>query len=165
MTRLNFYSFIKYILSVLFISSLFSCSNNEHRLIQPSSRIDLKKVRLGDSKYYLKLPGYFEITEARGKEGGLGYNIIPKDTSSKMFAFVEVEQGGGIGDTRSDSESPIEKIHSTFLNKPITWRIYQTPTGYFEAYTPEIKVNAYVTSNKRNEIDSLISFISTLNKE
>ncbi|MEP6845078.1 MAG: hypothetical protein ABI861_03715 [Panacibacter sp.] len=84
--------------SIFWIPFLISCSNNKPATIETNTETDLPKTQPGDLKYYLRSPNAFEMTEGRGKEGQLGYNIIPKDTSSKMFAFIEIEHGRSIGD-------------------------------------------------------------------
>ncbi|MBS1655973.1 MAG: hypothetical protein JSU05_14065 [Bacteroidetes bacterium] len=124
------------------------------------------ETRLGQSNYYILLPGTFLLSEARGKEGQLGYNIIPKDTSSTMFGFIEIKQGHPIGYISINEGSPKETISSYLLNKQVQWNIYITQTGYFDASTDEKgDLNASASSKKRNEIDSLISIISTLKQK
>lgn len=151
--------------AILAINFIMSCSNDKLSSEQKTSATsDSTEIRLGESNYYLRLSDNFTITEARGKEGQLGYNIIPKDSTSQMSGFIEIEHG------RSKSITPnwgMEKykIPSSFLGQEIAWTVYETETGYFVAATPEAKVTARATSNKRDEIDSLISIISTLRKK
>jgi hypothetical protein len=146
-----------------------SCNNNNKLpVIAVKTGKDMREVRLGHSKYYLKLPGNFRIEEARGKEGQLGYNIIQKDTSSKIYAFgfVEVLRGNPIGGTDDEGWPKIASARSSFLNRQVTWNIYKTPTGYFDAETSGgEEVSGDCTSNKRNEIDSLIAIIATLREK
>ncbi|MEP6845077.1 MAG: hypothetical protein ABI861_03710 [Panacibacter sp.] len=52
------------------------------------------------------------------------------------------------------------------MNQKITWKILKIETGYYVAETPTGTVeSARVSSNNRNEIDSLISIIATLTKK
>jgi hypothetical protein len=156
----SFYSYLKTVLSISLIILLTS-SSSRLLFIGQNTRNDVK-VRLGKSKYYIMLPDYLKIKEARGKEGQLGYCIIPKDTSSKIFGFIEIVHGNPIGGGTIGTGAPIALVPSTFLNQQIAWKIYKTETGYFFAETPEGDVRADASSNKRNEIDSMISIISTL---
>jgi hypothetical protein len=148
----------------LFICFIMSCGNDKPLSTQTTTTSDSNEVRLGATNYFLKLPPTFYITEARGKEGQLGYNIIPKDTASQMSAFIEIEKGRSIPGSLNWGEEK-EKIQSTILNKPILWTVYHTDTGYIVAVTAAGEVSARSTSNNRNEIDSLISIITTLRKE
>jgi hypothetical protein len=152
----------------LLIFSIISCSNDKPSIKQTTTvsdtEVDSNEVRLGSSNYYLKLPDSFKLTEARGKEGQLGYNIIPNDTASQMSAFIEIEKGRSIPGSLNWGQEK-EKIQSTLLNKPISWTVYNTDTGYFVAITADGEVTARVTSNKRNEIDSLITIVSTLRRK
>jgi len=160
---------IHFTLKILFTSFLFfcldSCQDNAAPFIEAKTSGNLKETRLGESNYYLLLPDNFEISEARGKEGQLGYNFIPYDTSSSMFGFVEIEPGShSIGGGETD-EGLKGFLSSTFLNKKTTWKLYQTETKYFEANTQRGDISAYVSSKSRNEIDSLIAVIATLTKK
>ena len=110
------------------------------------------------------LPGNFELLEeARGIEGQLGYNIIPKDSSSTAFGFIEIQHGRPIGDNSRLDKSAKLFAKSYLSDKKVNWTIYKTETGYFIAFTTEDgDINANVSSKKRTEIDSLISIIATL---
>jgi hypothetical protein len=131
-----------------------------------NSRNDVHETRLGESSYFILLPDTFKISEARGKEGQLGYNIIPRDTASTMFGFIEIIGGDPIGDTLLYNSSSKEVIASHFLNKKVEWKIDITETGYFNANTNEKgDLNAHASSKNRTEIDSLISIISTLRQK
>lgn len=154
---------------MFFISFLFlclnSCKNDDLPFIEASTSSNLKETRLGESNYYLLLPDNFGISEAKGKEGQLGYNIIPQDTSSTMFGFVEIESGHhsiGGGETEEGVKG---FLRSAFLNKKTTWKLYQTETKYFEANTQKGDISANVSSKNRSEIDSLIAIIATLTKK
>ena len=106
--------------------------------------------------------------EARGKEGQLGYHIIQKDTSAKIYisGFIGILHGNPIGETDDEGWDKIASARSPFLGREITWNIYKTPTGFFDAETPRGEdVSGHCTSNKRNEIDTLISVIATLTEK
>jgi hypothetical protein len=115
------------------------------------------ETRLGESNYFIQLPDAFKLIEARGKEGELGYHIIPGDNSSTMLGFIEIEHGDPIGGKPLDTSSSQEIITTYFLGKKVHWRINKTETGYFAASTDEKgDLNANASSKRRNEIDSLI---------
>jgi hypothetical protein len=155
---------IKTILSSLIISILISCQNNNLPIIEPCTSYNLKETRLGESNYYLSVPLNFEISEARGKEGGLGYDIVPKDSTSIMSGFIEIEKSDGIDNYSFflDNDGKIFAI-SQLGNKKVYWKIYQSETGYFEAFTNQSgNLSARGFSKVREEIDSLISIIATL---
>lgn len=123
-------------------------------------------MRLGESNYFIQLPSTYNLAEARGKEGQHGYNLIPKDTTSTMFGTIEIRSGHPIGGSPYNGDTSNEIITSNLLNREVGWKIYATETGYFVASTDEKgEVNASVQSKNRNEIDSLIYIISTLNKK
>jgi len=140
--------------------------NPSRGLIETGSSADRQETRLGQSNYFILLPGTFYLSEARGKEGQLGYNIIPKDKKSTMFGFIEIKHGRPIGGGLVHDGPPKETILSYFLDKQVRWKIYITETGYFDAFTDEEgDLHAIASSKKRNEIDSLISIISTLKQK
>jgi hypothetical protein len=155
------------ILVFLFYSFyLVSCQSQNEQLpfIEAITNEKLIEVKLGESDYYLKIPDGFEVTEARGKEGQLGYNIIPNDSISTMFGFVEIESGRPIGGGFSGKSSN-KYVQSLFLNKKTTWKIYKEESGYFTAHTKKGDISSDVSSKSKNEIDSLISIIATLTRK
>ncbi len=148
-----------------FFSYLNSCQNEDLAFIKANTSSNLRETRLGESNYYINLPDNFKISGGRGKEGQLGYDIIPLDTSSTMFGGVEIDPGEyaiGGGETYEGFKGFLRSI---FLNKKTKWRLYQTETKYFEAITNKGDISAYVSSKNRNEIDSLIAIIATLTKK
>ena len=158
-------SVIKKHLLFLFICFYVGCSSNRPTVAQANVRTDSGATRLGTSEYYLRLPTSFLLSEARGKEGQLGYNIQPKDTSVKMFGFIEIRHGHPVLSSDMSWGTDIAKVQSSFLNRPVTWTVYRTETGVFEARTPNEKINAWVASDKRNSLDSLIAIVTTLTKQ
>ena len=146
----------------IFLSTFISCQRTPLQFIERRNSNNAKEVQLGESQYYLEIPDNFELSEARGKEGGLGYNIVPRDSASKMFGFVEIEPAGGIGDD-SEVDSTRIFVQSYLSGKKVKWKIYQTYKGYFEAYSSHNgNLSAYAISNKRSDIDTLVSIIATL---
>ncbi len=137
--------------------------------IRPHVITNSKEVRLGESNYYLQLPDNFKISEDSGKEGGLGYGITPKDVSSTSIGFVSIRNNNGINDPADTSSiDTTAKVFASsyFLNKVVKWNISKTITGYFEACTITTgNLNAWASSKRRNEIDSLISIIATLKEK
>ena len=144
---------------------LFDCCQNESRpTVRANTNSNVKETRLGESKYYLQLPDKFDLSEARGKEGQLGYNIIPKDSSSTMFGFIEIEEGNPIiGESSSTDTTRYERVQSYLLSKEVNWTIHKTETQYYVASSSNNgSLRANASSKNRNEIDSLISIIATL---
>jgi len=126
------------------------------------TNIPVSETRLGNSKYFIQLPDAFEISEARGKEGQIGYNITPKDSTSTMLGFIEIKPGNPIGNISPDEGSTNEIVASYLLNKKVQWKVHKTEAGYFRASTNEKgDVNASAFSKNRYEIDLLISIIKT----
>lgn len=144
---------------------LISCQNQDEQLpfIDAITNEKLIELKLGESDYYFKIPDGFEVTEARGKEGQLGYNIIPTDSTSTMFGFIEIESGRPIGNG-STTESSAKYVQSLFLNKKTTWSISKEESGYFTAYTQKENISSDVSSKSKYEIDRLISIIATLTR-
>lgn len=146
----------------------FSCANTNrpNRTINQNEEPGAVETRLGQSNYFILLPATFSLSEARGKEGQLGYNIIPRDTGSTMFGFIEIRHGHPIGGDSIHDGPPKETVSSNFLNKQVQWNVYVTEAGNFSAYTNEKgDLNAWASSKKRNGIDSLIAIISTLKQK
>src|SRR5436190_14796718 len=148
----------------LLILFSFGCSGQEYRLIEVNKGGGFNKVRLGQTDYYLRIPNIFEVTENHGKEGQIAYGIDSKDTSSNSYGFIEIDLGQRTGDRSDDWGILKEKVRSNLLGRQTTWKIYQTETGYWDAITLIGKIYAQVSSKNKNEIDSLISIISTLSK-
>ena len=128
--------------------------------------INTNEVKLGDSKLYLIVPDYIKVIEARGKEGQHGFNILPKDTSSKMYGFIKVAHGHPIGDSNNNEcNHPEKPIQSIFINVQVKWTICVVETGYFYAWTNGYKgITASASSHNRTEIENLISIIGTLSE-
>ena len=160
------------------LAFIFTCCTNSTRQIPGTNNNQnadslktpgtsaVPDTRLGESNYFIQLPSTYNLTEARGKEGQLGYNLIPKDTALSMTGTIEIRHGHPIGGSPNNGDTPQEIITSNLLNHEVLWKIYVTETGYFVASTDEKgEVNASVLSKNRNEIDSLIYIISTLIKK
>jgi hypothetical protein len=157
---IHFHNPVLYLV-ISFVTVFTSCHTQNLPFISAINKKDLNEVQLGTSNYYLLLPYNFETSEAHGKEGQLGYNLIPKDISSTMFGFVEIRRGHPIGgDDKSDSKPFAESLLS---GKKVQWRIAKNETGYYEALTSEDgDLNAHVSSKLRTDIDMLVSIIATL---
>jgi hypothetical protein len=149
------------LLFVLLYFQILSCQNNELPIIEANTG-NGKDIRLGESDFYLKLPNGFEISEAHGKEGQLGYNIIPKDTTSNLHGSIEIERGNPVGEGYHSGENSKRYKKSSFLNKIVTWKIYQTETKRLIAYTKKGSISADVSARNNLEVDSMIAIIATL---
>lgn len=152
------------ILIIFLVLSTSSCGSKEYRLIEPNQKSNLKEIRLGQTNYYLKLSDAFELSQAKGKEGQIGYDIFPKDSSSGMFGFIEVDLGQRLHDKIDDRGILKEKVQSKLLNRKAVWKIYQTKTEYYVAETSVRNVYSEVSCKKINDIDLLISIMTTLSK-
>jgi hypothetical protein len=83
-------------------------------------------VRPGNSQYYISLPDSFKISEARGKEGQLGYNIIPKDTSSTMFGFIQIRTSTIVGEGKYEDprSRPLQNPYLPAKKLPgMSWKL------------------------------------------
>lgn len=150
--------------SILIIFS--GCQAQNLPFISAINKQGLKEVQLGNSNYYLSMPSNFQISEARGKEGQLGYNIIPKDTSSTMFGFIEIRHGSPIGGNLYGNLNSKPFAESLLANKKVLWKIVMTETGYYQAYTSENgDLNAHVSSKRQSDINTLISIVASLKKK
>lgn len=156
------YSALKVFFFIAFFSHLFSCQDNGLPVIEQTETNNIKEVKLGESNYYLKLPNGFELYEAKGKEGQLGYGINSSDSITGMHGFVEIEPGNPIGGRYQDGEGSEKYKRSNFLNTMVTWKIYQTETKWFIAYTKKGDISAEASAKNKDEIDSLIGIIATL---
>ncbi|MDP4265131.1 MAG: hypothetical protein Q8941_21565 [Bacteroidota bacterium] len=142
----------------------FSCSEPNLKLIEEASYQGLKKERLGQSTYYVKIPSNTFIDEARGKEGQLGYGLYQIDSVKRnegSSGFIEIEHGNPIsGD--SDNDKLIEKVRSHLLDGSTKWKITKTETGYFNAVAHHGKLRLDASSPTRTGLDSMIAIIATL---
>ncbi len=145
--------------------SIIACSENKQVSEQGLLSGETKEIRLGSSEFVLDLPESYELTEARGKEGQLGYTIHPKDSLVTMSGFIEIKKGYPVNRPPLEAGREKNNISSTFLEKQILWDVYETESGYFVAEIPDGAISATVSSNKRNEVDSLISIIATLKRK
>ena len=144
--------------------SIASCQHQKIPAIEASSS-NSPETRLGETDYYLRLPDSLLLSEARGKEGQLGYNILPTDSSSTLHGFIEIIKGRPVGGRNTGSGAKVFATSYLAGNK-VNWEIYQTETGYFTAFTNEAgDLNAEVSSKTRAEIDNLVSVIATLRKK
>lgn len=142
---------------------LWTCNCSRGPFIGASGDADLKEYRLGQSRYYVSLPDGFQITEAHGKEGQLGYSLKPNDPSSTMYGFIEIEAGMGVKGDKLEPTGPVEYARSYLMNKSVTWTIERTSKGYLYANTDESgDLNAKASSKDRDELDRMISLIATL---
>jgi hypothetical protein len=155
-----------FFLTVSILTVFSGCQAQNLPFISAINKQGLKEVQLGNSNYYLLLPDNFEISEARGKEGQLGYNIMPKDTSLTMFGFIEIRHGHPIGGNLYDNLNSKAFAESLLANIRVQWKIATTETGYYQAYTSENgDLNARVSSKPRTDIDTLISIVASLKKK
>lgn len=133
-------------------------------VIQPNTSADLIETRLGTSDYYVSIPPGFEIKEARGKEGQLGYNIMPRDETIDQYGFIEIKRGSPIMsgfDSLVGSGKAFAKAR--LLDNDVVWSSYKTETGYYSAYTTEIgDLNARASSKDQKQVESMIAIIATL---
>ena len=109
-------------------------------------------------------PDNLEVTEEWGKEGQHGFAITTKDTSSKMFGFIEVTHGYPIEDSSSvyckDSKIYSESI---FLKKHLTWTSCSIYDNIIFVKTENDNgISVWATSDKKEEVDTMISIIGTL---
>ncbi len=167
-----FRRFFKYLLSILIITFIVSCSNTKHAFKEktlPETKLsaDANEVKLGDSKFYLTVPDNIKVIEARGKEGQHGFNILPKDDSLKFYGFIEIQHGVPIIDSNYD-DCKDEKIYtkSIFLNEQVTWTICATENKYIDIKTKGYNgITAFAYADKKSDIDSLINIIGTLSEK
>lgn len=156
-------SLLKIVLAVVVLFTS-SCVHKNIPAIEASSS-NSPETRLGETDYYLRLPDSLHLTEARGKEGQLGFNIQPNDSSSTLHGFIEIIKGRPVGGRNTGSGAKVFAT-SYLAGSKVNWEIYQTETGYFIAFTNEAgDLNAEVSSKSRTEVDNLISVIATLRKK
>jgi hypothetical protein len=164
--RPNYFLELVLFLTAFVLIAFVGCQTQNMPFISAIHKQGLNEVRLGSSNYFLLLPNDFEVSEARGKEGQLGYNIVPKDTSSTMFGFVEIRRGRPIGGDLHDDINSKPFAETILGNKKVQWKITTTETGYYQAFTSENgDLNAHVSSKARADIDTLVSIIASLKKK
>jgi hypothetical protein len=161
------YFFIAACVLTIAMLTLFSgCRSKNLPFMSVVSKTNSHEVQLGTSNYYVLLPSNFTISEARGKEGQLGYNIISKDTSSTKFGFIEIRRGRPIGGDLYNKANSELFVKTRLADKKVQWKITTTENGYYQAFTSENgDLNAQVSSKLRTDIDTLVSIIASLNKK
>lgn len=123
-----------------------------------------KESRLGESNYYVSIPDNYQINEARGKEGQLGYSIIPNDGESGAHGFIEIRRGYPIGVEPSKTAKTFAT--SKLAGNDVVWFYDQTETGYFNAFTNERgDLNAKASSKELSEVEVIISIIANLRQK
>jgi hypothetical protein len=154
------------ILTIAMLTFFAGCQSKNLPFISVVSKTNSHEVRLGTSNYFVLLPSNFTISEARGKEGQLGYNIISKDTSSTKFGFIEIRRGHPVGRDLYNKANSELFVKTRLADKKVQWKIAMTETGYYQAFTSENgDLNAQVSSKLRTDIDTLVSIIASLNKK
>lgn len=148
---------------------LNACNNEAPDVVSVASNSNInmqsegpEEMVLGQSGYLLNLPGIYTISEAKGKEGQLGYTISSKDSSNHVFGFIEIKKGLGI-QPKTNSAKPF--IKASFNGEETQWQIQRTETGYFEAFTPvDREVRARISSDREQEVKELAMLMATLRK-
>ena len=90
---------IRLLLLIAFVGfGWISCNNEAPDVVSEASNSSInmrsegpEEMVLGQSGYIVNLPGIYTITEAKGKEGQLGYTISSQDSSNHVFGFVEIK--------------------------------------------------------------------------
>jgi len=123
------------------------------------------ETRLGDSPYYIQLPDYLNVTEAKGKEGQRGYSFVPKDSSLRSFGFIEIEHGRPVPGSEFDYDGKKEYINANFLGQQVKWTITYIALDDLIAKTGVTGIKAEVRAKNRKEIDNMITIFSTLTKK
>jgi hypothetical protein len=162
----------KCLLAALVISFIISCSTSRHAYIEkplPEIKIGLgsNEVKLGDSKFYIIVPDNYKVIEARGKEGQHGFHLTLKNTSPQTYGFIEIAHGYPIFDsTENDCKNSKFYTQSILLHTQVTWTICNRGNKFFDVQTNVNKdIMAFAYSDKKNDIDSLISIIGTLSEK
>jgi len=123
-----------------------------------------KEIRLGKSNYFIVLPNDLKISEARGKEGQLGYNFIPRNKESDLFGFIEIKHGHPItGKDIFSAKVVNDSLYASFLGVQTMWVIKKFGSELV-ATTPEGNVSAYILAKDRKDIDRLIMVFSSLSE-
>ena len=147
-----------------------SCNNDAPDVVSEASNSSInmrsegpEEMVLGQSGYIVNLPGIYTITEAKGKEGQLGYTISSQDSSNHVFGFVEIKKGMGIIPKPAAGDKPFMNVK--FNGDETQWMMHRTETGYFEAYTPIDKdIRARVSSDREKEVRELVMLLATFRK-
>jgi len=155
---------LKYLYSIcVLIGSFAACQQQNLPFIESNTKCKCKEVKLGESDYYLTIPTEFEVEEARGKEGQLGYHIRNANDTTHTSAFIEIKPGHPIGG-KNIPENSVAYAQSIILNDKKTWRLNELETGFFVSFSKKGKISLEVTSKNKNEVDFLIAVVSTLRK-
>lgn len=122
-------------------------------------------TRLGSSDYMIDLPLSYKMTEARGKEGQLGYHFAPNDEGLQNSFFVELKQGKGIV---AEDDEPVEStIQALVLGEKVTFKINRNINQYYSGITREHSVFPKLTAGayQKAHLEEMIQIMATLRKE
>lgn len=161
---------VRFLLIAIIIFISIGCSNtknmkNEKPLLAKDLGNNTNEVTLGATGYVLKVPDGYVVVEAKGKEGQHGFHILPASSTSTVFGFIEIEHGYPIVDTTGAKDSLLGYIKSELLNLSVKWELYLSKSKYYYAETPVVSgVSASVFSERKDDIETLISIIETLAK-
>ena len=163
----NYYINMKGLQQLLFAALLSgaiilnSCAQSHQQVIAAQPGEFQKTLPLGNTEYSIELPDSFRIEEANGKEGQLGFSIIPLNENSNMHGFIEILKGNP---HLANDETKKEVFCKSVLNgESVTWTIYKTETDYLYAESSEVgELSATAVSKDKTEVELLIRIISTL---
>jgi len=105
------------------------------------------------------------MSEAKGKEGQLGYDFVSQSKGSDMLGFIEIRHGRPIGGQDVFSSLEVkDSLYAPFLATRTLWLIKENPAGLL-ATTQKGNVSAFITTKDRKDIDRLIKVFSTLTEK
>jgi len=134
---------------------LNSCAQSHQQVIAAQPGEFQKTLSLGNTEYSIELPDSFRIEEAIGKEGQLGFSIIPLNENSSMHGFIEILKGNP---HLAHDKTKKEVFCTSVLNgKPVTWSIHKTETDYLYAESTEVgELSATAVSKDKTEVELMI---------
>ncbi len=148
-------------LLILILCTLHACNKMKiPEIVSNESNLNAR-TPLENTGFSVQIPDSFRIEEANGKEGQLGFSIIPLNENSSIHGFIEILKGNP---HLADDKTKKEVFCTSVLNgKPVTWSIYKTETDFFYAESSEVgELSATAVSNDKTEVELLIRIISTL---
>lgn len=131
---------------------------------QGLSQEGTKEVRLGRSHYFITLPTSWKLSEARGKEAQLGYNIFNERDRDAYWGLVEIKPGRPTGGPLPFPTGVADSLAAEFLGQPVVWIIDVTAWG-FEARVKQADISGQIRAKQRADLERMVKVFGTLVKK
>ena len=157
------------------IVMLMSCSNDaaENKEVHSTKKVALIEKQIGDSDFYISVPGDYSITTSNGPDFSV-YYFSPADTSVKGKLTGGLYFGNFPHEFEADNDScKIEKLKGKILNNIQDWTVFncqedysiQTITGNEKVEGWNQRIHAFGNAKNKDDLQLILDIYSTLRKK